>query len=325
MLFRQRHRIQRLHQVQFGFDALEPHFTNDLRAYYNNRSRWRTQVRFGNLYHMQYEQHPINHSPDTHTSHSTTESQDDRHQAAPKLSEPPEPPNSQNQQPNLHPVSNTQTEAEHATLSSVIFSLSLANNTVPPTPFNSLNSSPVHSQNSVPDPHPNLNTDNPPPTSHMQTQNPSCPNPASLSWTWVNGDGPFITNGVLRMTHNSSSDMESDSIISTMFNLDRLNTNRPETRQGVAWRRGQIPEDPDAFVVSLVRRVDRNILHFEVGGPSNGPSIRRTQASAHETDYVSGLRNNLETDQTHIATHLVPTTTQEVGHHQAVSLDTGLR
>lgn len=117
----------------------------------------------------------------------------------------------------------TQTEAEHVTLNSAIFSLSLANKTVPPTPFNSLNSSPVHSQNSVPDPHPNLNTDNPPPTSHMQTQNPSCPNPATLNWTWVNGDGPFITNGVLRMTPNSSSDTESDSIIATMFNLDRLN------------------------------------------------------------------------------------------------------
>ena len=166
-------------------------------------------------------QHPNNHSPDTHTSHSTIEPQDDRHQAAPK-SEPLEPPNSHNQQPNLHPVSNTQTEAEHATLNSAIFSLSLANNIVPPTPFNSLNSSPVHFQNSVPDPHPNLNTDNPPPTSHMQIQNPSCPNPTTLNWTWVNGDGPFITNGVLRMTPNSSSDTESDSIIATMFSIDRL-------------------------------------------------------------------------------------------------------
>ena len=51
-------------------------------------------------------QHPNNHIPDTHTSHSITEPQDDKHQAAPK-SEPPEPPNSHNQQPNLHPVSNT--------------------------------------------------------------------------------------------------------------------------------------------------------------------------------------------------------------------------
>ena len=50
-LFRQRRRIQQLHQVQFGFDALEPHFINALRAFYNRRRCWTTQIRFGNLYH----------------------------------------------------------------------------------------------------------------------------------------------------------------------------------------------------------------------------------------------------------------------------------
>lgn len=35
MLFMQRQRIQELHQVQYRFDALQPQFTNDLRAYHN--------------------------------------------------------------------------------------------------------------------------------------------------------------------------------------------------------------------------------------------------------------------------------------------------
>nr|POE49716.1 hypothetical protein CFP56_31168 [Quercus suber] len=42
MLFCQRLRIQDLHQVQYRFDALQPRFTNDLRAFHNRR-RWTTQ------------------------------------------------------------------------------------------------------------------------------------------------------------------------------------------------------------------------------------------------------------------------------------------
>nr|POE68186.1 uncharacterized protein CFP56_28996 [Quercus suber] len=39
-LYRQCMRIQRLHQVHFHFDTLEPLFSNDLRAFYNPRMRW---------------------------------------------------------------------------------------------------------------------------------------------------------------------------------------------------------------------------------------------------------------------------------------------
>lgn len=46
-LYRQRMRIQRLHQVHFRFDTLEPLFTNDLRAYYNPRQGWTSQICFG--------------------------------------------------------------------------------------------------------------------------------------------------------------------------------------------------------------------------------------------------------------------------------------
>ena len=36
---------------------------------------------------------------------------------------------------------------------------------------------------------------------------------ATLRWSWVDGNGPFITNGVLRENFISSSDTESDSVI----------------------------------------------------------------------------------------------------------------
>lgn len=33
MLILQKHRIQRLHQVQYGYDSLDPHFHNELRVF----------------------------------------------------------------------------------------------------------------------------------------------------------------------------------------------------------------------------------------------------------------------------------------------------
>uniref|UniRef100_A0A2N9FWA6 CCHC-type domain-containing protein n=1 Tax=Fagus sylvatica TaxID=28930 RepID=A0A2N9FWA6_FAGSY len=49
LLHRQRQRIQREFQVQYGFDPLEPHFVNELRAFYNRPHRQNTQIRFGTL------------------------------------------------------------------------------------------------------------------------------------------------------------------------------------------------------------------------------------------------------------------------------------
>lgn len=46
-LYRQRMRIQDLHQVQFQFDTLQLQFSNDLRAFHSRR--WTTQIRFGHL------------------------------------------------------------------------------------------------------------------------------------------------------------------------------------------------------------------------------------------------------------------------------------
>ena len=70
MLFRQRHHIQELHQVQYRFDALQSQFTNDLRAFHNQRRRWTTQARFGFVDHNQ-NQVPLNFSPFGHPNPST--------------------------------------------------------------------------------------------------------------------------------------------------------------------------------------------------------------------------------------------------------------
>ena len=71
MLVKQRFRIQSLQQVQFRFDPLEPHFTNNLRAFYNQRRRWTIWVHFGNPSDPQHSPpHPPINSPDDH-SHQT--------------------------------------------------------------------------------------------------------------------------------------------------------------------------------------------------------------------------------------------------------------
>ena len=49
LLHRQRQRIQRDFQVHYGFDPLEPHFVNEIRAFYNRPHRRNTQIRFSHL------------------------------------------------------------------------------------------------------------------------------------------------------------------------------------------------------------------------------------------------------------------------------------
>ena len=86
---------------------------------------------------------------------------------------------------------------------------------------------------------------------------------------------------------------------------------------------GDIPEVPDTYIESLVRRVDRSRLRFEIGDPSTGPSIRRSQDLAHELKHAKGSCTFLEAGQTHNVTHFVPDPSQEEVQHQAISLDTG--
>uniref|UniRef100_A0A2N9FPK1 Uncharacterized protein n=1 Tax=Fagus sylvatica TaxID=28930 RepID=A0A2N9FPK1_FAGSY len=49
LLHRQRQRIKRDFQVHYGFDPLEPHFVNEIRAFYNRPHRRNTQIRFSHL------------------------------------------------------------------------------------------------------------------------------------------------------------------------------------------------------------------------------------------------------------------------------------
>ena len=59
-----------------------------------------------------------------------------------------------------------------------------------------------------------------------------------MQWMWVNGAGPFMNNGEFREVTESSSATESDFETVVMFNLDRLNEDRPEWLCGFAWERG---------------------------------------------------------------------------------------
>ena len=59
-LYRQRLRIQDLHQVQYKFDALQPQFSNDLKAFHNRQRRWTTQIRYG------FFNHPFDHAIPSH-------------------------------------------------------------------------------------------------------------------------------------------------------------------------------------------------------------------------------------------------------------------
>ena len=56
------------------------------------------------------------------------------------------------------------------------------------------------------------------------------PQVSNLQWTWIEGNGPFITNGQSTCPHFEASDLESDTI-AIVFNLDSLNESRPKAMQ----------------------------------------------------------------------------------------------
>ena len=183
-LFRQRLRIQRLHQVQFRYDALEPLFTNDLRAYFNPRRGWTSQLRFGPIYplnHNPLPQQPPN-PPEPHNTHyvSSSTSHATQHTPNPGLDTP------LSTLPTLynttlpHHHATTHFDTEHATLNSTTNSLHLGNQNVPPPPLNSLVSPSGHDFNF------GTFTMRPP-------WDPS--RDSGLRWTWLDNFGPFITNG----------------------------------------------------------------------------------------------------------------------------------
>ena len=63
-----------------------------------------------------------------------------------------------------------------------------------------------------------------------------------LRRTLVDGIGPYITIGELRVQTDVSSDTESGSKMVWIFNLDQLNDGRPKWLRSDAWDVGQILE-----------------------------------------------------------------------------------
>ncbi|KAL0011589.1 hypothetical protein SO802_006697 [Lithocarpus litseifolius] len=69
------------------------------------------------------------------------------------------------------------------------------------------------------------------------------PPDSNLQWTWIDDNGPFITNGQCSNPQFPDSDFESDTT-AIMFNLDSLNETKPESTQNLGWEKGCIPESP---------------------------------------------------------------------------------
>ena len=68
ILHRQRQRIQNQFHVQYGYDPMESHYINEIKAFYNIPQRRNTQVRFGPLardtgYRQRQFQHPNHKQP----------------------------------------------------------------------------------------------------------------------------------------------------------------------------------------------------------------------------------------------------------------------
>ena len=121
MLIRQRWRIQRLHQVPYAYNSLEPHFHNELRAYFNKRRCWITRARYGYV--------DVENLSREHPSHVTV---DPELQPAPN----PNPNPSNSTAPTSHPSSH-QHDCGHASLHTAILSLSINRGNAPLTPVNS--------------------------------------------------------------------------------------------------------------------------------------------------------------------------------------------
>lgn len=177
-------RIQRLHQVHFRFDALEPLFSNDLRAFYNARNGWISQIRF-RPNHLSHHHHHHNAPNPPAPSSSDSTSRASHH---PYYLDPDTLPLSRayNDANNL---ALNHAETEHASLYSTINSLHL-NYQIPTIPPNSLASKTEH------DHHPGTFSTRP---SWLP------PSDSKLKWVWVNDCGPYLTNGELRNSQTGAS------------------------------------------------------------------------------------------------------------------------
>jgi hypothetical protein len=165
LLHRQRQRIQEEFHVQYGFDPMEPHFVNELRAFYNRPQRWSTQIRFGPLlrdtgyYHRQHQQGGP--PPPQPTMQSFMEAvQNDIHET--------------NQESPL---------THHATHTS---------NEEPPTPIQHPTPENYNQHTTTPD------QDHTQPVTTQSLWQP--PENSNLQWVWLDGEGPFLTNASLNQS-----------------------------------------------------------------------------------------------------------------------------
>ena len=169
-------------------------------------------------------------------------------------------------------------QTDHANLSSAIFTLNLGN-----TPVNSTASStdntPLHPTTTT-----DLNL------VQEETLQGSINEETGLNYplreTWIEGTGPFLTTGDLRVQTGVNSDTDSDSETVRMFNLDMLNEGRPEWVRSDAWDAGQIPEVAAPIAQPVANRVDRDI--------SSGPQDRRvSEAGPSQTMSLDTGLNSL--------------------------------
>ena len=128
-------RIQDLHQVQYRFDALQPQFTNELRAFH--RRRWTTQVRFGHLNQNHGHVSASKVFP-KHLDHSTPSSPNTPQEISPRPTNPPATNNKNIPLDNQHHTDSYPTYNNESTLNAVINLLNLNTKIIPPTPANSV-------------------------------------------------------------------------------------------------------------------------------------------------------------------------------------------
>ena len=171
---------------------MEPHFHNELRAFYNRRRHWTTQVRGGN---MQPNNHGNNHHPNPNPNHQSQNVSPLSHGVNTQVFSDLETPSISNADNNpvaLNPPTAQHHLAEHANLYSAIFSLNLGNTSASPTPVNSPPSSPTNTPlqpNNITDL--NLVPEEATQDSFNEDTTPNF----SLRRTWVDGIGPYIIIG----------------------------------------------------------------------------------------------------------------------------------
>ena len=159
----------------------------------------------------------------------------------------------------------------------------LNNTLVLPTLANSLNSEDPRKIPNSDDLESHIVHDNPtlPPQEFLGNRNQNAsfsskptwqpPQESNLQWTWIKGNGPYITIGQSTRLHFEASDTDNDTTTIT-FNLDSLNEDGP-TVQCQGWDKGCIPKSPDSYIESLVQRINRGRFRFELGDSSDRPKL----------------------------------------------------